>query len=99
LTGAVFSNLAIALVRKVAGCGDTLGLFDHVHGLPPKSAEELLPSTPLQLQKTSPENAHEARFGVWGGGLHMVSDFQLAVLITFATVPLVVVYVMLPVRL
>jgi hypothetical protein len=40
----------------------------------------------------------EARFVVWGVGLQMLSDFQPAVLITFATVALVVVCVMLPVR-
>jgi len=41
----------------------------------------------------------EARFVVWGVGLQMLSDFQLAVLITLDKFPLVVVYLMLPVRL
>jgi hypothetical protein len=93
------ANFAIALgLQNVAGCGDTLGLFSFVHGLPPKlqrgCCRQLLCIFRRFHLKTHIINAF--RFAVWG--LPMLTEFQLWVLSTSVFVALVVFCAMLPVR-
>jgi len=66
LIGALLSWLGNRpLFVKLAGCGDTLGLFSSVWTTS-QTAEGLLPSTPLQFQRTLLKIANTIQLIEWG---------------------------------